>query len=311
VMNLPLSGANMNRGFSVEGRPQSRPDENVSVDYQVVSPNYFQTLGIPLLRGRAFTDDDAAGKPNVAIISDAMARKYFPGEEPLSKRIAFGDQSKADSWRTIVGVVGNVRQESMEDEPFPTAFTPYRQDHESLARAAIVLRTDSDPSALAAALRREIAAIDPRQPVSHVETMEELLSASMTRPRFVTLLLGVLASVALALATLGVYALLSYTVTERTREIGIRMALGAQRRDVFKMVIGQGAALALVGVAVGLACAFALTRVMSSLLFGVTATDPLTFAGVALVVTCVALVACYLPARRATKVDPMIALRYE
>ena len=311
VMNLPLSGANMNRGFTVEGRPAPRPGENVTVDYQVVSPDYFRTMGIAVLRGRAFNDADTIEAPRAALISESMARKYFSGEDPLGKRIAFGDADEPESWRTIVGVVGDVRHASIDAPPFPGAYTLYRQDEESWPRVAFVVRSDTDPAALASAVRREILAVDPQQPVSNVQTMEETLAASIKRPRFVTALLGVLASVALALAVVGIYGLMSYTVTERTREIGIRMALGAQGRDVLRLIVGHGLLLTLAGVGVGVAGALVLTRLMSKLLYGVGATDPAAFVGVALLLACVSLLACYVPARRATKVDPMVALRYE
>jgi putative ABC transport system permease protein len=311
VMNLPLSGANMNRGFLVEGRPEPKPDENVSVDYQVISPAYFSTMEIPIISGRAFNERDAEGKPRVAIINEIMARKYFPGEDVVGKRIAFGEASKEESWRTIVGVAGNVRHASINAPAFPGAYTPYAQDRESWSRISLVLRANGDPSSLAAVLRKEISAIDPQQPVSNVQTMEQLMSASIKRPRFIMLLLGLLASIALALSVVGIYGLMSYSITERTHEIGIRMALGAQARDVLRMVVGQGLKLILIGLGIGITGAFALTRLMSSLLFGVSTADPVTFLAVSALLAVAALLACYIPARRATRVDPMVALRYE
>ncbi len=311
VMSLPLSGATINRGFTIEGRPAPKADENISIDYQLISPGYFSAMEIPLLGGRPFTATDGARAPRVVIINELMARKYFSGANPLGQRLAFGDASKPESWRTIVGIVANNRDESIDAPPFPAAYVPYQQNLEPWARMAIVLRTGADAAGLAGALRKEIAAVDPNLPVSNVETMEQLLADGVTRPRFVMLLLGVLAVVALTLAAIGIYGLISYSITERTHEIGIRLALGAQRRDIFKQIIGQGLVLALGGVGVGLAAAFALTRVLAKLLFGVTASDPLTFVGVALLLTMIALVASYVPARRATRVDPMLALRYE
>ncbi|HVG32956.1 MAG TPA: ABC transporter permease [Pyrinomonadaceae bacterium] len=311
VMNLPLSGANMNRGFTVEGRPEPKPDENITVDYQVTSPDYFAAMEIPLVRGRAFTDQDKEGQPRVAIINEVMARKYFPGEDPVGKRILIGDAEKEDSWLTVVGIAGNVRHASTSEPAFPGLYTPYTQDRESWPRMAIVLRTNADPAALSSAVRKEILAIDPQQPVSNIQPMTQLMSESITRPRFITLLLGVLASIALALAVVGIYGLMSYGVIERTHEIGIRMALGAQRGDVLKMVVGHGLKLILAGLLIGVVGAFALTRLMTSLLFDVSAVDPLTFVVVSALLTLAALAACYIPARRATRVDPMVALRYE
>jgi putative ABC transport system permease protein len=311
VMNLPLSGSNMNRGFTVEGRPEPKPDENVTVDYQVISPAYFQTMEIPVLRGRAFTDHDTEGAPRVCIVNEIMARKYFPGEDPIGKRIALGDTSKEESWRTIVGIAANVRHAGMNEPPFPGAYTPYAQDRESWSRMAVVIRSTGEASGLAAAVRKEVMAIDPEQPISNMQTMEQLMAASITRPRFIMLLLGLLAGLALALAMVGIYGLMSYSITERTHEFGIRMALGAQTRDVLRMVLGQGLKLIVAGIAAGLLGAFALTRIMHSLLFGVSTIDPATFAVVSLLLTIIALLACFIPARRATKVDPMVALRYE
>jgi putative ABC transport system permease protein len=311
-MNLPLSGSNMNRGFTVEGRPEPKPDENVTVDYQVISPAYFSTMEIPVLRGRAFTERDTDGAPRVAIINETMARKYFPGEDPIGKRMAFGDTSKEESWRTIVGITGNVRHASINEPAFPGAYTPYAQDKESWSRMGLVVRAaGGDAAALATAVRKEILAVDPQQPVSSVQTMEQLMATSITRPRFIMMMLGLLASIALALASVGIYGLMSYSITERTHEIGIRMALGAQRGDVLRMVVGQGLRLVTIGLIIGLTGAFALTRLMSSLLYGVSAVDPMTFLAVSVLLAGAGLLACYIPARRATRVDPMVALRYE
>lgn len=311
VMSLPLTDLTINRGFVVEGRPQPRPGENISVDYQVISPNYFAAMEIPLLRGRAFTEADDADKPRVVIIDESMARKYFPAADPVGQRIALGDPNRQDSWCTIVGVVDSVHYASIDTLPAPTAYTPYRQDRESWARMAVVLRTSVEPASLTAAVRSAVATVDPDQPVTKVETMEQLMGEAVSRPRFIMLLLGVLATVALALAAIGIYGLLSYSITERTRELGIRLALGAPKRAVFKLVMGQGLLLTLLGIGIGLLAALALTRFLTDLLFGVSSTDPLIFGLIALLLSIVALVACYLPARRAANVDPLIALQYE
>lgn len=311
VMNLPLSGASMNRGFTVEGRPEPKPDENISMDYQVVSRDYFSTLNIPLLRGRSFTAADTDNSTRVIVINDAMARRFWPNEDPVGKRMAIGESSKDTSWRTIIGVVGNVRHASLTEEPVPTAFIDYRQDLESWPRMAFVLKTSAEPASLSSAVRTSLVSIDPRQPVYAVEPMDKLLSTDVAPRRFVLLLVGSLAFVALALAAVGIYSIISFSVSERTREIGIRMALGANRGDVLKMVLGQGMTVALVGIVVGLALALTLTRLLTTLLFSVSATDPATFVMVGVVLMAIALLACYLPARRATRVDPLVALKDE
>ena len=311
VMNLPLSGASMNRGFRVEGRPEPRSDENVSMDYQVVSHDYFSTLEIPVIRGRGFTDQDTATAPRVIVIDEAMAERYWPNEDPVGKRMAIGESSKETSWRTIVGVVGNVRHASLTDAPVPTAFIDYRQDLESWPRMAFVMKTQPDAASLISTVRGSLVAIDPQQPVYAVEPVEKLMGVAVAPRRFVMSLIGSLAAIAVILAMIGIYSVISFSVNERTREIGIRMALGAKSRDVLKMVLGQGMSVAVVGICAGLAIAFALTRLMTTLLFEVSATDPKTFLLVASMLSIVALLACYLPARRATRVDPLVALKDE
>jgi putative ABC transport system permease protein len=311
VMNLPLSGSTMNRGFRIEGQAAPRADEDVTMDYQVVSPGYFSTMHIPVVRGRALTEADDERAQRVVVINERLARRYWPGADPTGRRLAIGDPSKEESWRTIVGVVGDVHHAGLSQPPFPGAYVPYRQDSESWSRMSFVVRAAGDPANLAAAVRREFLAIDANQPISHVQPMKELMSASVMRTRFVSTLVSLLALISLALAAVGIYGLMSFSVSERTQEIGIRMALGARTRDILKMVFKQGMTLTLSGVGLGLAAAFALTRVMSSLLYGVSATDPVTFVGISLLLAAVALLACYVPARRATRVDPMVALRYE
>ncbi|MGB7921783.1 MAG: ABC transporter permease [Pyrinomonadaceae bacterium] len=304
---LPLSGQDAGSGFEIEGRPPSAPGEGQRSTFSSVTPRYFRTMGIPLIKGRDFNDQDTATTPGAVIINETFARRYFPGEDPLGKRMRRGGENKP--WLTVVGIVGDVKHLSLAAEPRTEFYLSSLQSPQSFMN--VVVRTASDPVNLMAAIRQEVWAVDRDQPVANVETMRQLVANSVASARFNTLLLGVFASVAMILAAVGIYGIMAYSVIQRTHEIGIRMALGAGRRDILRMVVGQGMTLAVVGVAIGLLASFALTRVMSSLLYGVTATDPLTFAGVALALVVVALLACYIPARRATKVDPMVALRYE
>lgn len=311
VMNLPLTGSSMNRGFHGEGRPEPKPDENVTMDYQVVSPGYFSALEIPIKRGRGLSEADSETSERVIVINQAMARRYWPTEDPIGKRMAIGESSKDTSWRTIVGIVGDIRHASLSEAAVPTAFIAYRQDLESWPRMGFAIKAKADAASLASEVRKELAAIDPAQPVYAVEPLEKLLQTSVAQRRFIMLLLGSLSSIALTLAMVGIYGVISFSVSERTREIGIRMALGARAADVLSMVLGQGMRVALVGIAIGLGAALALTRLLSSLLFEVSPTDLRTFSIVAALLGAVALFACYIPARRATKVDPLVALRYE
>jgi putative ABC transport system permease protein len=311
VMSLPLTGSSMNRGFRVEGRPEPKADENVNMDFQIVSPNYFSTLEIPIVRGRGLSATDTETSEHVIVINETMARHYWPNEDPVGKRLAIGESSKDTSWRTIVGIVGDNRHASLSEAPVPTAFIAYRQDLEGWPRMGFVIKAKADAASLTPAVRRELAAVDRAQPVYAIEPMEKLLQGSVAQRRFIMLLLGSLAAIALTLAMVGVYGVISFSVNERTQEIGIRMALGARAVDVLRMVLGQGMRVAFVGILIGLAAAWFLTRLLTSLLFEVSATDVSTFAIVASVLGAVALVACYIPARRATKVDPLVALRYE
>ncbi|HET6893543.1 MAG TPA: ABC transporter permease, partial [Pyrinomonadaceae bacterium] len=311
VMNLPLSGASMNRGFHAEGRPEPRPDENVTMDYQVVSEDYLRTMEVPVLRGRAFTKTDTETSERVIVINQALARRYWPNEDPVGRRMAIGESSKDTSWRTIIGVVGDMRHANLSEPAVPTAFTIYTQDVESWPRMAFVVKSDSDPATLTSAVRSTLISIDPSQPVYAVEPMEKLVNDSIAPRRFVMSLIGLLAFVALVLSAVGVYGVISFSVNERTHEMGIRMALGARKRDVLALVLGQCARIAAFGIVVGLAGAFALTRLLATLLFEVSPRDPFTFASVAVLLGVVALIACYIPARRATRVDPVVALRYE
>lgn len=308
---IPLVKQGDSSGIAIEGQPAPAPGQNPSVVTRVVSPHYFQTMGIELLRGRQLTEQDRADAPRVIVISETMARKFWPGEEPLGKRVTMGGPAGAPvPWLEVVGVVKDVRQFELTAEPKPQMYVPFEQPV-FFRPSHLIVKTEVEPGGLASAVRKTVWEIDKDQPVSNISTMKEVLSESISRQRFSMLLLGIFAAVALVLAAVGIYGVMSYSVAQRTHEIGIRMALGAQRSDVLKLAVGQGLKLVLVGVALGLAAAFVLTRVMSSLLFGVSATDPATLAIISLVLIGVALFASYIPARRATKVDPMVALRYE
>lgn len=311
VMNLPLSGSSMNRGFQVDGRPAPKADENVTMDYQIVSPGYFSTLQIPIKRGRALSETDTTNTERVIVLNETMARRYWPNEDPIGKRMAIGESEKETSWRTIVGIVGDVRHASLSEAPVPTAFISYRQDLESWSRMGFVIKGKVDAASLTSTVKRELAAIDPGQPVYAVQPLDNLLQSSVGQRRFIMLLLLSLAAIALTLAVIGIYGVLSFSVTERTQEIGIRMALGARAGDVLRMVLNQGMRVALIGIVIGLGAAFALTRLLASLLFEVSPTDLRTFSVVAALLAAVALFACYIPARRATRVDPLVALRNE
>jgi putative ABC transport system permease protein len=305
VVAPPLSGFSASRYFQIEGRPPQPAGEGFNTGFNAASPDYFRTLSIPLLEGRDFTRQDVLGTPEVVIINEAMARRYWPGEDPLGQRLRIAEEP----WRTVVGVVGNVRHTGLDEEPKPEMFYPLMQS--PLSFMTLMVRSTADEKSLIAAVQREIRAVDADLPVFSIKTMEQLISESVSSRRLNMILLTTFAVVALTLAALGIYGVMAYSVSQRTHEIGVRMALGAQASDVLRMVIGQGMILTFTGVGIGLLAALGLTRLMSSLLYGVTATDPLTFAAVALVLSLVALLASFIPARRATRVDPMVALRYE
>ncbi len=305
---LPLTNNMMMNSFAVEGRPPAAPGERLATHSRIVSPDYLRTMGIPLIKGRIFTERETKESPRVLVVNETFARKFFPNEEALGQHI---DLSISDDMKgEIVGIVGDVKHYRLDREPNPECYVSYLQVPTSFM--SVVVRGETENTAgLTAIVRDAVRQVDKDQAVSEVRTMEQVLSNSVARRRFNMMLLGIFASVALILAAVGIFGVMNYSVTQRTHEIGIRIALGAQTRDVLKLVVGQGMLLIAIGVALGLAASFALTRVMSSLLYGITATDPITFIGVALVLASVALLACYIPARRATKVDPMIALRYE
>jgi putative ABC transport system permease protein len=310
---LPVSGGGGLLHFNIYGRPPKSPHDYIATGYRTTTPNYFETLGMPLAEGRFFTAADTEKAPAVVVINATMAKTYFPGENPLGKRLQVGATPESDvPWMEVVGVVGDVRQ-GLDLDPKAEMYLPYRQADQVLPvfQLSIVLRTATDPMLQASALRSALAEIDPNQPLVRVRTMEENMAATVAQPRFRTWLIGIFAGLALILAGVGVYGVMSYTVTQRTSEIGIRVTLGAQPEDVFRIVVGEGLRLALTGVGAGMLGALALTRLLRSFLYGVSAYDPLTFVGVALILTLVAVAASFFPARRATLVDPMVALRYE
>ncbi len=309
---LPFGGSGGDRTFTIEGQPiapgQPHPDEQI----RFVSAGYFGTMGIPLLKGRDFTEHDLPDTPQVVIINQAVARKYWPNETPLGKRVSFS--SRTPKWYEIVGVVGNVKHRGLDLEDKPEFYVPFLQPLFADANVQpmyLVTRTSSEPLSAAAVVRNEVAAIDRDQPVSNLLTMEQRIADSVAPRRFNMFLLGLFAVLALILAAIGIYGIMAFSVAQRTHEIGVRMALGARRADVLSLVLRNGFKLALIGIALGLAIAFAATRLMSTLLYGVSPTDRTTFLIDALVLAGVALLACYIPARRATKVDPLVALRYE
>jgi putative ABC transport system permease protein len=304
ISELPLSGQPNDMPYTVEGRPPVSIDQSFDDDFRLVNQQYFAAMRIPLLRGRNFTEQEVRQSAKVVVISGLLARQTFPNEEPLGKRLIMMMGKEPFE---IIGIVGDIRHRALEFGPAAAMYLPTYEN----GGMNIVIRTKGEPTSIAAAVRKEVQGIDPEQPVAAVKTMEQWLDTSVAGPRYRTALLALFALVALVLASTGIYGVMSYSVSQRTHEIGVRMALGARQRDVLKLVVRQGMTLVVAGVGLGLIGAIALTRVMSSLLFGVTAKDPATFVAVAALLTLVAFVACYLPARRATKVDPLVALRYE
>jgi putative ABC transport system permease protein len=294
-------------GFQIQGRPVVQDSDMPTTKYYSVSPDYFKAMGIPLLRGRVFTERDVVGAPRVALINETMAKQFFPDEDPIGKHISVTNGPEA--FREIVGIVGDVKHNGLDHETPAQTYMSFAQEPSN--NMTLVLRSDADPAVMSAAIRNEVSRIDKNQPVSAIRPLTEILADSVAQQRFSMLLLGIFAAVALILAAVGLYGVMSYSVTQRTHEIGVRMALGASSSDVLRLVVGQGLKMALIGIVIGLTVAFALTRLMESLLFGVTATDPITFSAISLMLAGVAFVASYVPARRAMKVDPMVALRYE
>ncbi len=304
---LPLSGAGNSQGFKIEGQAESSSG-GVSALFRAISPDYFKTLRMGLLRGRGIEERDGAAAPGVVVINDAMARTFWPNEDPIGKRMRIARSGEPGS-REVVGIVGDIRHRGLHIPPEPEMYVPYAQQPWQFFRLAI--RTTGDPMQLSSALRRAVWSVDREQPVMRVQTLEKIVATSLSETTFYATLLAIFAGLALALASIGIYGVLSYAVERRTREIGVRMALGAQRKDVLSLVVSQGLKLALLGLALGLVAALAVTRFVSTLLYGVTPTDPVVFVGVSLLLLLVAGLASWLPARRATKLDPITVLRHE
>ena len=307
VSSLPLGG-NWGRSLTVEGFPVLSVGQAPLINHCVITPNYFRAMGIPILMGRDFTDADTQDSMKITIIDERLAREYWPNDNPLGKRVRFGPPENNEPWHTIVGVVGEVKQEDLKLTRRKNVYLPHSQI--PINGMAIAIRSEN-PINLASAIRGQVRVADPDLPVTNLRTMTEVISRSVWQQRFYAILFGIFAGVAFSLASVGIYGVMAYSVSERTREIGIRMALGASRRDILRLIVAQGMTLTMIGAGVGLAAALALTRLMQTLLFEVSATDPQTFVSLVALLTFVALMACYLPARRATKVDPMVTLRCE
>jgi putative ABC transport system permease protein len=296
--------------FTVQGKPSSA-GQVPSADYRAVSHDYHRTMGIRITKGRAFNERDNRDAPDVVIINEELARRYWPGEDPLGNRLQVG--TELTRWREVVGVTANAKMTSLEAPTDPAIYVPFPHNSwpNALRLSSIAVRTSGDPRGVIPAIRQEVRSIDPSLPITQIRTMEEIMANSISQRRFNTALLVLFALVAGVLSAVGIYGVMSYTVRQRTHEVGIRMALGAQRSEIVRMVTGNGAKLALLGIGVGIGAAAVATRLMTSLLFSVAATDPLTFVAVSLLLAAVTLLASYVPARRAAATDPMTALRYD
>jgi predicted permease len=293
------------RSATIEGY-QPEPNERLGFNFDSIGTNYFQTLGTPLVSGREFTAQDGSGAPRTVIVNEAAAHRYWPGQEAVGKRLKYGN---VDQFAEVVGVVRNIRDKGLTVDPRPAIYVPLLQNY--TPDMTLHVRTAADAQPMLAELRREVQALDPTLPVFNLMTLSEQKDGSLYSERLAAVLLTLFGLLALLLAAIGLYGVVSYSVTERTRELGIRTALGAQRRDLLKLVVGQGMMLAVIGSVIGVGAAVALTRLIEKLLFGVSPTDPLTFVVIPLLLVGVTLLACWIPARRAAKVDPLVALRHE
>ena len=312
VTDIPLGGNYVDHGFVIDGHPPVAVGGEPDVQTLSVMGDYFRVMQIPLRAGRDFTPLDREGQPLVAIVNEEMVREFFPHENPIGARIHWARETEPPQWMTVIGVVGDVKHSGLDQPVDPAAYTPFPQSNEIWRSfMTLAIRKRGVSSGLVEEVKKQVWSLDSRIPVSDVHTMDELMAVSLAQQRFNMLLLGLFAALALVLAAVGIYGMMAYRVGQRMHEIGIHIALGAQRRDVLRLVMGDGAKLACFGIAIGIAGAIALTRLMTSLLFEVKPTDPETFAVVAIVLAIVALAACYVPTRRAMRVDPMVALRYE
>ena len=311
VIGLPLTNLNFTISFNVDGRPEAPPGQEPTMEVRVASPDYFRTIGIPLKRGRLFTRSDVMGAPQVALLSESAARRYFPNENPLGRTIKLGwhfDDNK-QAGGVVVGIVGDVKEAGLDEPSPPEIYIPHAQI--GIGNMAIVVRGAIAPSAFSQSVEAVLRDLDPDLPLSSLKTLDEMRTASVSGRRFYVLLLTLFAAVALVLAAVGIFGVMSYAVTQQTREIGIRIALGADRDHVVRMILRRAGLLVLAGLSLGLAMAVGTGRALSSLLFELSPTDPGTLAGVCVLLAAIALVASYLPARRATRIDPVVALRSE
>jgi putative ABC transport system permease protein len=306
IQTMPMRGDYL-LSFTIEGRPPAGPNQGPSANHRVISPNYFKAMGIPLLRGRPFTHDDGAKSPMVAVVDQKFVDRYFPDQDPIGQGIDIGNGT--DGFYKIVGVVGSVRYDSLDSNPTPTMYVPYTQD--VFSGMWVVVRAKGEPAQLSAAARQAVRDVDNGLPAFAMTTLPDAVSESVGQRRFSMLILAAFAAIALVLAAVGLYGVVSYSVSQRTQEIGLRMAMGAQRRDVLRMVVGGGMKLALIGAVIGVAGALALSNVVATMLFDVTPLDPVSYSATAAVLLAVATLACYVPARRAMRVDPIVALRAE